>query len=184
MTSPYHHHLLVLTVAHNVSILQEKVILSVLLLTQVLLTYFQLTGEEIGVSLWLSYQGPHSYSFLCCKYKKNSHAQDPWSNFFLCRMFSLNTWHGRWPGKKHHAATAIPSSNKGPWMTNEGLRWVTGRHFAHNFHCKNRSKILPHPCSSSFRTVLRPCYSRCTPQHQYHLGNCRNAESRDTLQSS
>lgn len=47
------------------------------------------------VSLWLSYPGPHSYSFIC-KYKKNSHAQDPWYNFFLCHMFSLNTWYGRW----------------------------------------------------------------------------------------
>ena len=112
------------------------------------------------------------FIFLFVNTRKIPMLRDHWSNFFLCHMFSLNIWYGRWPGKKHHAATAIPSSNKGPWMTNEGLRWVTGDTLPIISIVRIDPKILPHPCSSSFRTVLRPCYSRCTPQHQYHLGNC------------
>ena len=99
------------------------------------------------------------FIFLFVNTRKIPMLRDPWSNFFLCHMFSLNIWYGRWPGKKHHAATAIPSSNKGPWMTNEGLRWVTGDTLPIISIVRIDPKILPHPCSSSFRTVLRPCYS-------------------------
>lgn len=158
---------------HNVSILQEGHTFSTTANTGAV-NIFPTDWWGNWVSLWLCklLRTTQPFIFLFVSTRKIPMLRSPCSNLFLCHVFSLNTWYGRWPGKKHHVATAIPSSNKGPRMTDGGLKWVTGDTLPIISIVRIYPKILPHACSSSFITVLWPCYSRCTPEHQYHLGNC------------
>lgn len=160
--SPYHHHLLSTYYKPQCKHFTRRVILSVLLLTQVLLTYFNWLVRKLSLTVVKLPRTTQLFISLFVNARKFPCSRIPGLTSFFAVCVSLNTWHGRVWVRSTMLPLPFHLPTKVHGWPNEGLRWVWETLLPIIFIVRISPKILPHPCSSSFRTVLRPCYSRCT----------------------